>query len=228
MLGGTSGIGLACVSLAASEGASVVVAGRSAERLESARQSLGEDARVRRLDVTEESAVRGLFEEVGGFDHLIVCAAETASSAVVGSDPDSLRSTFETRVWGGYFAAKHAAPQMSGGSITFMSGLSAHRPYPGSAMTAASTGAIEAFSRALALELAPTRVNAVCPGIIDTPLLDGYYGDGREEFVRDLSRRLPVGRIGTPKDIADATLFLMTSGFITGTTLRVDGGGALV
>ena len=95
-------------------------------------------------------------------------------------------------------------------------------------MVAASSGAIEAFARALALELAPVRVNTICAGFVDTPLLDAYYGDGRDEAVKELAARLPVGRIGKPEDIADAFLFLAGNGFVTGTVLHVDGGKLLV
>lgn len=95
-------------------------------------------------------------------------------------------------------------------------------------MVAASSGAIEAFARALALDLAPIRVNTICAGIVDTPLLDAYYGDRRERAVRDLAARPPVGRIGTPDDIADAAMFLMGNGFVTGTVLHIDGGKLLV
>ena len=117
---------------------------------------------------------------------------------------------------------------MDSGSITFMSGTSAWRPYPGSSVVAASAGAIEALGRALALELAPIRVNTVCAGIVDTPLLEDFYGKQQEEILRELASRLPVGRIGRPEDIADGVIFLMGNGFITGTVLHIGGGKLLV
>lgn len=232
VIGGSSGIGLACAVEAERCGASVVIGGRSEEKLGRAKALVGGDARASVVDVAVEESVEDFFEKIGGFEHLVVCAAETASAPIVGSASRYMRATIESRVWGGYYAAKHAAPRMRNGSttgsITFMSGLSAHRPYPQSSITAASAGAIEAFARALALELAPVRVNAVCPGLVATPLLDDFYGKDRESVVRSLSERLPDGRIGEPEEIADAVTFLMGNGFVTGTVLCVDGGGSLV
>ncbi|QIN84613.1 SDR family oxidoreductase [Rubrobacter tropicus] len=228
VIGGSSGIGLACAEAARDAGASVVIAGRSPEKLGRAKAQIGADVRTLVADVTDEASVRDLFGRVERVDHLLVAAAETAAVGVVEAEETDVRPTLDIRVWGGFFAAKHAAPAMHGGSITFMSGTSSHRPYPGAAMVAASGGAIEAFARALALELAPIRVNTICAGFVDTPLLDAYYGDERDEAVRELTARLPVGRIGTPEDIADGAMFLMGNGFVTGTVLHIDGGKLLV
>lgn len=231
VIGGGSGIGLACAGAAHEAGASVAIVGRSPEKLERARKWIGDGTRSLRADVSDEASVRGMFEEAGSVDHLLVTAAETKEASIADSDVESLRATLDTRMWGGYHAAKYAAPRMEGeggASITFVSGLSARRPYPGSSVVAASCGAVEAFSRALALELAPIRVNTIRPGIVETPLLDEYYGEDRDEFLRSLASRLPVGRVGRPEDIADAAMFLMGNGFITGAVLQIDGGGSLV
>lgn len=228
VIGGSSGIGLACAEAARDAGASVVIAGRSPEKLGRAKAQIGADIRTLAADVTDEASVRDLFGWVERVDHLLVAAAETAAVRVVEAEEFDVRPTLDIRVWGGFLAAKHAARKMDGGSITFVSGTSAHRPYLGAAMVAASGGAVEAFARALALELAPVRVNTICAGFVDTPLLDAYYGDGRDEAVRELAARLPVGRIGTPEDIADGAMFLMGNGFVTGTVLHIDGGNLLV
>lgn len=228
IIGGGSGIGLACAEAARNAGAAVTIAGRSAEKLQRAKARIGDDIRVHSLDVTNETAVCNLFEEFARVDHLLIAAAETTAASVSEAEVEYVRPTLETRVWGGFYAAKHASRVMERGSITFISGTSAHRPYPGSAMVAASSGAIEAFARTLALELAPIRVNTICAGFVDTPLLYAYYGDRREEEVKELAARLPVGRIGTPEDIADGALFLMGNSFVTGTVLHVDGGKLLV
>ena len=140
------------------------------------------------LDITDETAVGALFEKFVRVDHLLISAAETAAGRVSETAAEYVRPTLETRVWGGFYVAKHAARVMKGGSITFVSGTSAHRPYPGSAMVAASSGAIESFARALALELAPVRVNTICAGFVDTPLLDTYYGDQRDCDGKRVSR----------------------------------------
>jgi NAD(P)-dependent dehydrogenase (short-subunit alcohol dehydrogenase family) len=107
-----------------------------------------------------------------------------------------------------------------------MSGLYAIRPGVASAMAAAAVAAVEGMTRALALDLAPVRVNAVAPGLIDTPLWDAF--GSHREAVLARGARLPVGRIGRPEEVAAAVIFLMTNGFVTGTVLRIDGGGALI
>lgn len=227
VIGGGSGIGLASAGAARDAGATVTIAGRSNEKLQRAKTAIGDDVRTFSLDITDETEVSNLFEKFARVDHLLISAAETSAASFPEAEAEYLRPTLETRVWGGFYAAKHAARVMKDGSITFLSGTSAHRPYPGSAMVAASCGAIESFARALALELAPVRVNTICAGFVDTSLLDDYYGN-RQEEVEKLAARLPVGRVGTPEDIADGAVFLMGNSFITGTVLYIDGGKLLI
>jgi NAD(P)-dependent dehydrogenase (short-subunit alcohol dehydrogenase family) len=144
-------------------------------------------------------------------------------------DTAALRPALDTRFWGALYAAKYAAPKMErGGSITLMSGTAAVRPLPGASVATASCGAVEAFARALALDLAPIRVNAIQPGLIDTPLIGELMGDRREAMIAQEAARLPVRRVGKPEDVADAVLFLMRNGYVTGITLTVDGGRLLL
>ena len=228
VIGGSSGIGLASAEAAHAAGASVTIAGRSKEKLERARSKIGNEISAVSLDVTDEAAVEAFFSRVERVDHLLVSAAETTSTRIEEVEFDEVRPTVDIRLWGGLYAAKYAARRMDGGSVTFMSGTSVWRPYAGSSVVAASGGAIEALGRALALELAPIRVNTICAGFVDTPLLEDFYGEQREEVLRDQVSILPVGRIGTPEDIADGVIFLMGNGFITGTVLHIDGGKLLV
>ena len=228
VIGGSSGIGLASAEAAHAAGASVTIVGRSQEKLERARMTIGGETSTFSLDVTDRAAVEALFSRIERVDHLLVSAAETNSIHIKEDVFEDVRPTVDIRLWGGLYAAKYAARRMDEGSVTFMSGTSAWRPYTGSSVVAASGGAIEALGRALALELAPIRVNTICAGIVDTPLLEDYYGKQRKEILRDLVSHLPVGRIGTPEDIADGVIFLMGNGFITGTVLHIDGGKLLV
>ncbi len=229
VLGGTSGIGLATAKAAQAEGAQVLVTGRSRERLQAAQAELGSGARAVALDVADEAGTRALFEGIGRIDHVFITAGSVALDARLAPDSASLRPAMDVRFWGAFNAAKYGAAKMNaGGSITFMSGTTARRPLRGAAVATASCGAVEAFARSLAIDLAPIRVNTLQPGYVDTPMLDELLGEARVAIKQEAGARLPVGRIGQPEELADAVLFLMKNGYVTGITLTVDGGGLLV
>jgi len=179
-------------------------------------------------DVTDESSIRALFEGEPRVDHLFVPAGELrpGDGDVLGADLRGLRSVLETRLLGVVNVVRQVRPKMAGGSITLMSGLYSTRPAPGGAFGAAAVAAVEGMTRALALDLAPARVNAVAPGLVDTPLWNAF-GAQREAILAQ-GAALPVGRIGRPEEVAEAVLFLMSNGFVTGTVLAIDGGGGLV
>jgi NAD(P)-dependent dehydrogenase (short-subunit alcohol dehydrogenase family) len=229
VLGGSSGIGLATAKAAQSEGAQVIVTGRSRDRLQKAQAELGAAARTVMLDVADEAGTRSLIEELPHLDHLFITAGTLISDRHLAPESATLRPAMDTRFLGALYAAKYSASKIrSGGSITFMSGTAARRPLPGASVATASCGAVEAFARALALDLAPIRVNTIQPGYVDTPLLDDLLGSQRNEFLAAAAARLPVKRIGRADEIADAVLFLMKNGYVTGITLTIDGGGLLV
>jgi len=228
ILGGSSGIGLSTAKAAKAEGARVVVTGRSADRLKSAQALLGAEARTVALDVADEAGTRALFEELDRV-HVFITAGIVVLDSGLAPDSASLRPALDTRFWGAFAAAKYGAAKMrGGGSITFMSGTTARRPLKGAAVATASCGAVEAFARALAVDLAPTRVNTIQPGYVDTPMLDELLGEARNAIKAEAGAHLPVKRIGRPDEIADAVLFLMKNGYVNGITLTVDGGGLLV
>ena len=227
ILGGSSGMGLATAKAAQAEGARVVITGRSPERLQAARTILGDEVKTVALDIGDEMGTRALFSVLDSVDHVFITAGTVLFDPKLAPDAKSIRPALDTRFWGAFNAAKFAAAKMNaGGSITFMSGTAAIRPIRGASVTTASCGAVEAFARSLAVDLAPIRVNTIQPGLIDTPFLD-TLGDRRNALVADYSERLPVGRVGRAEDVADAVLFLMKNGFVTGITLTVDGGGVL-
>jgi NAD(P)-dependent dehydrogenase (short-subunit alcohol dehydrogenase family) len=132
----------------------------------------------------------------------------------------------ESKFWGAYRVAR-AVKIREGGSLTLVSGLLSVRPSASSVLQGAINAALEALARGLALELAPVRVNAVSPGLIATPLWSAMPKEKREAMFAGAAQRLPARRIGQPEDIANAVLFLVTTPFVTGSTLRVDGGGAI-
>jgi NAD(P)-dependent dehydrogenase (short-subunit alcohol dehydrogenase family) len=228
ILGGSSGIGLATAQAAQSEGARIVITGRSPERLQTAKAMLGDSVKAVALDVVDGPGTEALFTELEHVDHVFITAGAVLFDTKLATGLEAMRPAIDTRFWGAFNAAKFAASKMGGGgSITFMSGAAAIRPIRGASVATASCAAVEAFARALAVDLAPIRVNAIQPGLIDTPFLD-TLGERRDAFIAEYSKRLPVGRPGRPEEVADAVLFLMKNGFVTGITLTIDGGGVLM
>lgn len=230
ILGGTSGIGLAVAQAAARQGAALVVASSNAANVQAALARLPENAEGQAVDLLDETAVRAFFTRTGSFDHLVFTAGETLQLGLLRDTPlDQARRFFELRYWGAFTAAKYAAPSLRpGGSITFTSGIAGARPQAGWALGASICSAMEGLTRALAVELAPLRVNIVSPGFVRTPLWRGMAEAEREAMYAAAGASLPVGRAGEADDLAAAYIFLMCQGFATGQTFVVDGGGVLV
>jgi NAD(P)-dependent dehydrogenase (short-subunit alcohol dehydrogenase family) len=229
VVGGSSGMGFATARLARDAGASVRIVGRDRERLLRAAHELGDSVDFVAADAANEAGMEQVFADLDRVDHVVVFAGEQPQAPLAEAGLDLFRRAMEARVWGALNACKFAAPKMpASGSFTFCSGLSAHRPRVHRSVGASATAALESFGRAMAVELAPVRVNTICPGAIDTPLLDRVYGDKRDEAMAAVARRVPAGRLGRAEEIADAALFLMRNGYVTGITLPVDGGVQLL
>lgn len=228
VVGGSSGMGLAVATLAARRGAAVILAARSAEKLRAVADRLGANATWHTVDTSSEDDVRRLFDQAGELDHLVVSGSSTKTGPLRELPLADAELTLRSKFLGPYLCAKHAHIRPSG-SITFFSGILAQRPGTGMPILAAANAAVEALGRALALELAPVRVNTVSPGMTrDTGAYLGMPEAAREGMFRDIAARLPVKKVGTPDDLAAATLALMENPFLTGVTLPVDGGGLLV
>ncbi len=229
VVGGGSGIGSAVAKQAHLEGASVIILGRSSTKLEQAKGLIGQNVKAIATDVMDETATSQAFAEIGAFDHLFISAQDASTAPLSETTLEKLRPTLDSKIWGAFHVVKHGVSQIRAhGSITFISGLAGRRGYAGFAVAGAANAGIEAVARSLAVEIAPIRVNTVCAGVIDTEMLDKVFGEQRTEVVKTIAEKLPVKRIGKPEEIADAVLFLMGNGFITGATLLVDGGDALV
>lgn len=233
IVGGSSGMGLALTKRCLDSGAEVVIVGRSEDRLERAREALHNPAGLSAIaaDIADEDQVADLFARVGRLDHIVSTAAdiEGAYELLPAVDLKAAQRVVESKFYGPLLLAKHGAPQLSAnGSITFTSGIAAYRPVARGSVVAAVNAALEGLVRALAVELAPIRVNAVSPGWVDTPIWTFVAGDRKDETLDAMAKRLPVGRIGQPDDIADAIAFLMGNGFTTGTILHVEGGHRLI
>ncbi len=229
VLGGSSGIGLAIAQAAAQEGASVVIASSQQRRVDAALATLP-GAEGHAVDFGSAAAIEGLFGRLGAFDHLAYTAGESlALGTLADTDPVAAQRFFAIRYWGAFFAAKYGAPNMRpGGSIVFTSGTAGRRPKAGWALGASICMAMEGLTRALAVELAPARVNLVVPGFVKTPLWSGMAEPDREAMYRGAASALPVGHVGEPEEIAEAYLYFMRQTYSTGQSVVVDGGGVLV
>lgn len=226
IVGGSSGIGLATAEAAAAAGARVTIAARDPARLAAARDRVGGSVRAVVLDTGDEAAVETFFGEGEPWDHVAVSAARTPTGPIRGLTLAEARSAVESKFWGAYRVAR-AARIRDGGSLTFVTGFLAVRPSATSVLQGAINAGLEGLARGLALELAPVRVNAVSPGLIDTPLWDGLTPERRQALFDGAAQRLPARRVGQAADVANAIMFLATTPFATGTTVRVDGGGAI-
>src|SRR5262245_59939175 len=209
ILGGSSGIGLATAKAARAEGAQVYITGRSPERLDKARAEAG-DVRTAVLDAADEAGTQAFFQGLPDVDHVFITAGTVTRDLHLAPGSEAMRPAMDMSFWRALFAAKYAAPKMRGsGSITFLAGKVGSRSIAGASVASASCGAVNAFARALAVDLAPIRVNTIQPGFVDTPLLAEVLGPQRADVLNATAARLPVGRVGKPEDIADAVLFLM-------------------
>jgi NAD(P)-dependent dehydrogenase (short-subunit alcohol dehydrogenase family) len=225
IVGGTSGMGLATVRAAAAQGAEVIAAGR---RSVAGREHIEGVLQVE-VDVAAETSVRALFDGLETLDHLFVSASPGAPGHFLKQDLAAARTFIDGKLLGSWTCARYAAPLVRpGGSITFVTGVAAVRPPGNAAMVTAAFAAIEAMSRALALELGPVRVNTIRPGYTDSEMWSGLSAAEREDLRRRVANALPAGRMGTPEDIAHAAIFLMTSRQTTGAVLEVSGGESLV
>jgi NAD(P)-dependent dehydrogenase (short-subunit alcohol dehydrogenase family) len=230
ILGGSSGIGLAVAEQAASRGAKLVIASSNMERIQKAVEPFGANAEGHALDLSDEQAVESLFAKLGAFDHLVFTAGDTLHlHDLADTDLKQARRAFELRYWAALAAVKYGSKNIrKGGSIVLTTGIAGQRPRKGWVLAASVCGTIEALTRALALELAPIRVNAVSPGVVRTNLWQNMAAADREQLFESVGNSLPVGRVGEPHDIAQAYLFLMQEEFSTGQIIVVDGGTVLV
>jgi NAD(P)-dependent dehydrogenase (short-subunit alcohol dehydrogenase family) len=213
--------------LARSEGARVVVAGRDSEALAAGYD--GEDISAETVDVTDDESISAFAARVGPVDHLVSTVSARARGKLADLDRVKLQLSFDTKVIGPAMLAKHFAPQINeGGSIVLFSGVNAFKVNVGYLSVAITNGAVDFLTRSLAVELAPIRVNAISPGVIDTGAWDSLGEDGKRDYFAHISDTNPARRIGTVDDVAEAVLFALTNTFLTGVTLKVDGGEPLI
>jgi NAD(P)-dependent dehydrogenase (short-subunit alcohol dehydrogenase family) len=227
VIGRAGGIARAVTVLARSEGARVVVAGRSRAALAAAYDDDGITAET--VDVTDDVSIAAFADQVGPVDHVVSTVSARARGKLADLDRSKLQLSFDTKVIGPAMLAKHFAPRINeGGSFVLFSGVNAFKVNVGYLGVAITNGAVDFLTRSLAVELAPIRVSAISPGVIDTGAWDSLGADGKRDYFAHISDTNPARRIGTVDDVADAVLFALTNSFLTGMTLKVDGGEPLI
>lgn len=226
--GGSSGIGLATATLLTAENAHVTITGRSAGRLQEAVKTIpGGTAAV--VDGNDRKSLDDFFAAQGSIDHLVI-ALSGAKGAGMFKDLslDELRAGFEGKFWPQLQTLQAALPYMRpGGSITLITAISAIAKSPGTSGLAAINGALELMVPGLAKELQPLRVNAVSPGVVDTPWWDFLPAAAKADTFNQYAAQLPTGKVAAASDVAEAVIFLMRNSNTTGTVLRCDGGFSL-
>lgn len=222
VVGGTSGIGAAVARMAGAAGAAVTTASRR-----EAAVTATPIARHLRLDISDEAQVRTCLSAEQAFDHVIVSAGGAKPGKFREQGSEAGAQAFETKFWGAWRVAA-LAPLAADASITFVSGVFAERPAAGQVAASCANAALEALARALAVDLGPIRVNAVSPGLVDTPMWHAMPEERRTAYFASVAEKLPARRICSDEDVAGLVLACMANPSLTGAVLKIDGGYTLV
>ena len=217
VLGGTSGIGLATTEMLRDGGAQVIAGSRSEHRIDG--------VECVQVDVLDRAGLSELFEKHQGFDILVNAA--TGGPRAIGPflemDLDGFQNSF-AKLWGYVNSVRLGVPQMAAsGAVVLFSGYPARKYRPGTLAIGSVGGSVEAFIHLAANEVAPVRLNGVCPGLIDTPM-SPLEGEARSEYYAQGTRDHLIPRAGTAAECASAAIFLLENEFVTGTIIDVDGG----
>ena len=227
IVGGTKNIGLAIARRVDAAGARLVISGRDEAEAKVAAATLS-DARGIRLDITDEGDIAFAATTLGPIDHVVITAAAHHNVPVARLEHDLVVRAFEAKVIGPLMVAKHFGPRMAAdGSFILFSGVAAWKPAPGRAVMNITNGAVAFAAAQLATELAPIRVNAISPGIVDSGTYDAMPSDAKRSLLDGAAQGTLVGRFGRNEDVVDAAMWLLTAGFVSSETIHVEGGARL-
>jgi NAD(P)-dependent dehydrogenase (short-subunit alcohol dehydrogenase family) len=229
VIGGSAGIGLETARRARAEGAEVIITGRDPERLK--RAEIDVDARsTAAFDANDAEALKGFFDGLPDrIDHVLVTAGGPSYGPLLEMDSAEVRDAISGHVVLALEVARNAAGKMRpGGTLLLMGGTGGRRIGHGLGIASAATAAMPPFTAALALELAPVRVNLIAAGFVDTPLSASLLGDGLDARREELRATLPIGRVVGPGDVAALAVHLMVNTAVTGATYDIDGGQQFV
>jgi len=228
IMGGTAGIGLATAVEASKLGANVWAAGRTEAHIEKATAISNGTFKVVQADTHDADSMEAIFKEVGTIDHLVSAAigGERTLKPFVEQTEDQFKAAFG-KLWGYAKVVRTGVPYLAeDGAITLVSGSPARKIKPVQSALSCVGAAVENMVRCLAVELAPIRVNVVSPGTISTAMFD-FMGQDREKNLAALTGSHLIKRAGTSEEVASGLIFVMQNGFVTGTTVDVDGGRIL-
>lgn len=228
VVGGASGIGWASAQALAGDGYRVVVADLNLEGARNRAAQLGDPHTAAFVDVSDEASVATLFEATGLIEAVVSCAGFSNIGLIVDMDVEQFRSVVDVCLTGALIVAKYAGRHLAdGGSLVSISSLNARQAAIGMSAYCSAKAGLSMLTQVAALELAirGIRVNAVAPGFVHTPLTEGaaLVPGVLEEYVENT----PLGRAGTPEDIAEAVLFLTKAAWLTGEVLDLNGGAHL-
>jgi NAD(P)-dependent dehydrogenase (short-subunit alcohol dehydrogenase family) len=223
VIGGARALGAAVARRAAKDGYEVVVGARDLAAAEALASQIG--ASALRVDLQDEATIAAAAAGLAdGVDHVVTTASAPHDVRAVELDHDSLTAAFTAKVIGPMLVAKHLAPVLRPtGSIVLFSGVVGWRPGRGSLVKGTTNGAVEFLARHLAADLAPVRVNAVSPGVVDSGAWD-RLGDAKAALLSRSAATTLVGRHGAPDDVVDAVMWLLRAGFVSGETIHLEGG----
>ncbi len=225
IVGGSSGIGFAIAKAALSQGAKVVIGSRSEHKLLEAKKKLNDKVETHTIDINDENSIRDFFSNTQAIDHLHITASEIKFGSFRDLSIQEAQAIYDSKFWGTYRVIKFGLSHLQkNASITLYSGSAAQAPEVGNEVLTSVCAALEGLSKNLAKTLAPIRVNAIAPGLIDTELYKHIDQSDKKSLFENFSQKLLIKRAGHPCEVASAALYLMSNDYVSGTLMPVSGG----